>query len=129
MEAFKKKILTNCVLTMLVCFIAGFTTARLNTDSTVTDMTIISQIAYLKQELEKKNNLKDFLGKQISYRDKWFQEETDENKKLEIYAERKSCEKSIEKVEKEISALTAKIEKKYEKLRKRHPEYKGDDND
>ena len=119
-----RTILVSCIASTIVCFIMGFIVARIPSIFNPSDMTIISEIEFLEKEVEKDENLKDFQKRLISNKNNDLRAESDENKRLLIYSEKKNYEKSLEKTELEIISLNKRIEKNYKKLRKRHPEFK-----
>ena len=94
--------------------------------SVITDKTIISRIYFLEEELEKSKLSKLATETQISHEKKRISNsELDKKEQLIAFSKKKDLEQELKLTEREIDKLTKKIEKNYDRLRKRNPEFKG----
>lgn len=107
------------------CFFLG-----LISPGVTTNKTIISEINSLEKELSTEKNLKNFFETQMSYMDKDLANtELDEHKRLMSFANKKDLEQCLKESERRIEKLSKKINKRYERLRNRNPEFKGASNE
>lgn len=115
-------LITNCLVISVVCFVSGYKSA----ERLITNNTIISRIQVLESDLKKEQKIKSFFESQIYYRDKDLSDaELDERARLTAFVEKKDLEGALADTERKIEKLTKKIEKEYERLRKRNPDFKG----
>ena len=85
----------------------------------------MTEINTLEKELSTEKNLKTFFETQMSYMDEDLANtELDDHKRLMSFANKKDLEQSLKKSERRIEKLTKKINKRYERLRNRNPEFK-----
>lgn len=126
----KKKLVSlliiNCLVISPVCFVSGYKSAETLYSSVITNKTIISRIHVLESDLKKEQKIKSVFESQIYYRDKDLSDaELDERARLTAFVEKKDLEGALADTERKIEKLTKKIEKEYERLRKRNPDFKG----
>lgn len=113
------------------CFFLGLICPGVTTicPRITTNKTIITEINSLENELITEKNLKTFFETQMSYMDEDLANtELDEHKRLMSFANKKVLEQRLKESERRIEKLTKKINKRYERLRNRNPEFKGASN-
>lgn len=113
------------------CFFLGLICPGVTTicPRITTNKTIITEINSLENELSTEKNLKTFFETQMSYMDEDLANtELDEHKRLMSFANKKVLEQRLKESERRIEKLTKKINKRYERLRNRNPEFKGASN-
>ena len=109
------------------CFFLGLICPGVTTicPRITTNKTIITEINSLEKELSTEKNLKTFFETQMSYMDKDLANtKLDEHKRLMSFANKKVLEQRLKESERRIEKLTKKINKRYERLRNRNPEFK-----
>ena len=109
------------------CFFLGLICPGVTTicPRITTNKTIITEINSLENELSTEKNLKTFFETQMSYMDEDLANtELDEHKRLMSFANKKVLEQRLKESERRIEKLTKKINKRYERLRNRNPEFK-----
>ena len=94
-----------------------------------TNRTIITEINSLERDLRIEKMIKTYSETQMSYMDEDLANTTlDEHERLICLVKKKDVEQSIRESERRIEKLTKKINKRYERLRNRNPEFKGASN-
>ena len=92
----------------------------------ITKNTIMSEIWSLEKDLRIEKKIKTYTETQMSYMDEdLVNTELDEHERLMSFAKKKDLEQSLKESERRIEKLTKKINKRYERLRNRNPEFKG----
>ncbi len=111
------------------CFFLGSIYPGLTPGVTINN-TIIAEINSLENELSTEKNLITFFETQMSYMDEDLANtELDEHKRLMSFANKKDLEQRLKESKRRIEKLTKKINKRYERLRNRNPEFKGASNE
>ncbi len=119
-------LIINCLVISAICFAVGYKSAGMLYSSVITDETIISRIYFLEEELEKSKLSKLATEARISREEKRISNsELAEEEQLIAFSKKKKLEQELKLTEREIDKLTKKIEKNYDRLRKRNPEFKG----
>ena len=119
-------LIINCLVISAICFAVGYKSAGMLYSSVTTNNTIISEIWSLEKDLRIEKEIKTYYEKQMSYMDEDLANtELDEHERLMSFAKKKDLEQSLKESERKIEKLTKKINKSYERLRKRNPEFKG----
>lgn len=119
-------LIINCLVISAICFAVGYKSAGMLYSSVTTNNTIISEIWSLEKDLRIEKEIKTYYEKQMSYMDEELANtELDERERLMSFAKKKDLEQSLKESERKIEKLTKKINKSYERLRKRNPEFKG----
>lgn len=86
----------------------------------------MSEIWSLEKDLRIEKKIKTYTETQMSYMDEdLVNTELDEHERLMSFAKKKDLEQSLKESERRIEKLTKKINKRYERLRNRNPEFKG----
>ena len=130
----EEKLMNEKILILLIsvsCFFLGLICPGITTicPRIITNKTIITEINSLENELSTEKNLKTFFETQMSYMDEDLANtELDEHKRLMSFANKKVLEQRLKESERRIEKLTKKINKRYERLRNRNPEFKGASN-
>ena len=107
----------SCFFLVLIC--PGVT-------KVTTNKTIMTEIDILEKDLRVEKVIKTYYEKQMSLMDENLANTTlDEHERLICLVSKKEVEQSLKESERRIEKLTKKINKRYEMLRNRNPEFKG----
>ncbi|SJZ30693.1 hypothetical protein [Treponema porcinum] len=129
-----KKILILILLLSVIsvsCFFLGLICPGITTicPRITTNKTIITEINSLERDLRIEKMIKTYSETQMSYMDEDLANTTlDEHERLICLVNKKDVQQSIKESERRIEKLTKKINKRYERLRNRNPEFKGASN-
>ena len=107
----------SCFFLVLIC--PGVT-------KVTTNKTIMTEIDNLETSLRAEKMIKTYSEMRISLMDENLANTTlDEHERLICLVKKKDAEQSFNESERRIEKLTKKINKLYERLRNRNPEFKG----
>ena len=107
----------SCFFLVLIC--PGVT-------KVTTNKTIMTEIYNLENNVRIEKMIKTYSEMQISLMDENLANTTlDEHERLICLVNKKDAKQSLKESERKIEKLTKKINKRYERLRNRNPEFKG----
>lgn len=122
----EEKLMNKKILILLIsvisisCFSLG-----LICPGVITNNTIMSEIWSLEKDLRIEKIIKTSYETQMSYMDEDLANtKLDEHERLMSFAKKKDLEQKLKESERRIEKLTKKINKRYERLKNRNPEFK-----
>lgn len=122
----EEKLMNKKILILLISVISiSCFSLSLICPGVITNNTIMSEIWSLEKDLRIEKIIKTSYETQMSYMDEDLANtKLDEHEQLMSFAKKKDLEQKLKESERRIEKLTKKINKRYERLRNRNPEFK-----